>query len=1234
MTVLPASLVEPRRIRPTTQRINAANGTDIPVLGTGSVTARIGGEVIEIQGLVSEHVQEPMISLEWLTEIGATWFFAESMIMIRNKKYRLTNRQSKIASVRRVVLAEDTVVPPLTQCSVPAKVVVDGRAIFDSSQTHWATVRRESRRGLVVASSVIPENSFIARVRVANANEEPVTLNKGDELASLEPVTVLSEVGDTEPADAITPEAPKHVKDMLETVDDSVPIAEIIKLERLLNKYSAAISSGPTDMGFTDVVQHTIDTGDCPPMRQALRPIPIARRQPLDDVLSEQLAAGIIEPARSPYAVNLVLVAKHDGSIRACCDYRALNAATKRDTYPLPRMDQCLDALGDNTVFSTLDLRSGYHQVAMHPKDKEKTTFICHRGSFSFRTMPMGLVNAGATFQRLMDIVLSGLLFESCLAYLDDIIIFSKDVKTHLVHLERVLKRLMAYGLKLKPSKCTLLQRRVSFLGHIVSAAGIETDPSKTELISQWGVPTSVKGIRSFLGLCGYYRRFIKDYAEIASPLTNLQRKGVKFVWTEECQSAFNTLKKALTSHPVMAMPKATGRFILDTDASDHAIGAVLSQEQDDGSERVIAYASRVLQPSESQYCVTRREILAVVVFLARFRQYLLGQPDFLVRTDNSAVSWLQRTPQPVGQSARWLAQLQEYKFTIEHRAGTKHGNADAMSRRPCTRPNMCVFCQPDAVQCRAVNATRQSPDVTTPSVEDFWNKDALKEAQVQDTEIGPVYAALEQSADKPPPNQTSLWSEATKILLNAWPRLKLIDEILYRRWEDPDGVRISWQLVVPDKYRQEAFERAHTGMTGGHLGLTKTQDQICRRMYWPTWKTDSKMWIRRCNPCAQYHRGSAPKQTPLNPFPAGSPFELMSMDITGPHPRSRDGNEYILTIVDSFTKWADAFPIRTHTAQVVARKLVDGVFTRVGTPLRLLSDQGPEFESALMTELCRVYQIEKIRTTSYRPSTNGAVERFHRTLNSMLGKVVADSQKDWDRRLCEVMAAYRSTVHEATGFSPNFLVHGRELRAPIDVVLAVSDEPEGVGVSTDDYANELVQRQRKAYDVARRHLGKAAERRKREYDHNVRTRTFKTGTWVWYFYPRRYRGKSPKWSRHYTGPYLIVREIPPCDVVLQKSARSKAFVAHVDKLKTFYGDPPLSWIDDVASTPVVGDRPCENTNVVDDVQAPSPKRPAMNNKYSAPRTGSDPVIDDDRSPPARSLRDRNRIARPGRFRN
>jgi transposase InsO family protein len=289
-----------------------------------------------------------------------------------------------------------------------------------------------------------------------------------------------------------------------------------------------------------------------------------------------------------------------------------------------------------------------------------------------------------------------------------------------------------------------------------------------------------------------------------------------------------------------------------------------------------------------------------------------------------------------------------------------------------------------------------------------------------------------------------------------------------------------------------------------------------------------------------------------------------MSMDITGPHPRSKDGNEYILTVMDSFTKYAEAFPIRAHTAQIASRRLVDHVFSRYGVPLRLLSDQGPEFESALMAELCRVYGIEKIRTTSYKPSTNAAVERFHRTLNSMLGKVVSETQRDWDRHVAPVMAAYRATVHSSTNYSPNFLVYGRENRAPVDLVLAVGDdEPEGVGQSTDAFVQELVDRQRRAYDLARKHLGQAAERRKREYDLHVRDKQFKQGQWVYWFYPRRYKGRSPKWARQYTGPYLITRVIPPCNYVIQKSSRSRPIVTHTDKLKACLGDTPKSWLTD-----------------------------------------------------------------------
>jgi transposase InsO family protein len=375
-----------------------------------------------------------------------------------------------------------------------------------------------------------------------------------------------------------------------------------------------------------------------------------------------------------------------------------------------------------------------------------------------------------------------------------------------------------------------------------------------------------------------------------------------------------------------------------------------------------------------------------------------------------------------------------------------------------------------------------------------------------------------------------------------------------------------------------------------------------------------------------------------------------MSIDITGPHPRSRDGNEFILTVMDSFTKWAEAIPIRSHTAQVVARKLVENVFARYGTPLRLLSDQGPEFESALMAEMCRAFQIEKVRTTSYKPSTNGAVERFHRTLNSMLGKVVDESQRDWDHRLYEVMAAYRSTVHQSTGFSPNFLVYGRENRAPIDLVLAVSDEPDGVGTSPDEFVNEMLDRKRRAYDLVRRNLGKAAERRKKDYDVNVRTKSFKRGQWVWYFYPRRYRGKSPKWARHYQGPFLIVREMPPCNFVIQRSARSKPIVCHTDKLKEYGGEPPPSWIDDGSDLPVTEGSPSRQdvapaeSAQVDVTQPPTgaadvdadDDRPGVD-AHRAVDEKRDDVSRNDRtdSPPqSRRLRDRGQLRRPARMRD
>src|SRR5215469_4142133 len=280
-------------------------------------------------------------------------------------------------------------------------------------------------------------------------------------------------------------------------------------------------------------------------------------------------------------ASNVVLVLKKDKSIRCCVDYRRLNDCIRKDAYPLPKIVDCFDALGGTRYYSSLDLRQGYYQVAMDEASKDKTSFVTRRGTYRFKVMPFGLCNAPATFSRLMDLVLSGLSLSICLVYLDDILVFSRTVEEHAERLELVFQRLRKANLKLKPSKCSLLQTEVSFLGHRISADGITTDPAKIESIVNWPVPTSISEVRSFVGLCSYYRRFVKDFSEIAAPLHDLTKKHAKFVWTADCQNAFEVLKEHLTTAPILTMPVDEGEYRLDTDASAGSLGAVLCQVQD-----------------------------------------------------------------------------------------------------------------------------------------------------------------------------------------------------------------------------------------------------------------------------------------------------------------------------------------------------------------------------------------------------------------------------------------------------------------------------------------------------------------------------------------------------------------------------------------------------------------------------------------------------------------------------
>ena len=785
-----------------------------------------------------------------------------------------------------------------------------------------------------------------------------------------------------------------------------------------------------------------------------------------------------------------------------------------RDTFPIPRIDASLDALAGASWFTTLDLRSGYFQVPLCPRDAHKTAFITRSGSYQWRVLPMGLCNSASTFQRLMNMVLSGLTYTSCLVYLDDIIIMSSSLDEHLSRLEAVFRRLRGANLKLRPDKCVVMQKEVTFLGHVVSANGIAMDEKKLTVVRNWETPRCLKDVRAYVGFCSYYRRYLKDFSALCRPLHVLTRKNVRFEWTQECQDAFDELKARLIAAPVVSLPRDEGEYRLDTDASGWSIGAVLSQMQD-GQEKVISYASRLYSASEVHYCTTRRELLAIVYFTRYFKQYLLGR-KFLIRTDHAALQWLQRTPDPVGQQARWLEQLSAYNFDIIHRPGVRHGNEDGVSRIPCK-------------QCGR-SEDKEGSELVAPVVEDVpdeWSNETMKILQGDDLEIAEFCSLLHQFPDRKPYwSELDGCSEFVKILWTMWSEFKLVEGVLYRESVGVVSGEKELRLVVPWTKRNDLIRLVHEGMTGGHAGITRTKEQVRRRAYWPGWTKSVELYVKACNPCARYQNRKAPKQGHLRPMLASRPFETLGIDVTGPHPKSANGFVYILTIVDHFSKFAFAFPMRNQEATTVAKILVDSVICLVGTPARILTDQGPNFESLLFKELCKILGVAKVRTSPYEASTNGGTERFLLTLNSMLAKVIRENQRDWDLHLQPVMAAYRASRHTATTLTPNMVVFGRENVMPADLILCnptVLPEREN---SVIDFVAQQQLRFRTAYQMVRDHLKVAAEKRKSYYDASVRAKQFSEGDAVWYFYPRKYVKRSRKWSFTYVGPYKILRKM------------------------------------------------------------------------------------------------------------
>ena len=861
------------------------------------------------------------------------------------------------------------------------------------------------------------------------------------------------------------------IVDSLDLSSAGLSSEQQVELSDVLNKFSDVFAKSDSDLGRTDIIEHAIDTQGHPPIYQRPYRIPEAQRKVVDAHVTDMANRGIIRPSKSPWSSPKVLVGKKDGSTRFCVDFRKLNSDTRKDFYPLPRVDETLDTLGGPQYFTTLDLASGYWQVPLKEEDMAKTAFTTPgtaNSLWEFTVMPFGLCGAPASFQRLMEILLAGLNWESCLVYLDDIIIFSRTFEEHLGRLESVLSRLRAGGLKLKVRKCTFCAPQVKYLGHVVSKDGLRPDESKVSAVQNFPIPQDLTQLRSFLGLIGYYRRFIQDFSMHAEPLYRLSKKNVPFVWGNEQEQAFSYMKKALTSSPVLQFPDFSLPFFIQSDASDKGFGAVLGQMRN-GSEVVVAYASKAIGSSQVNWSTIEKEAFALVWSVKYFRHYLYGR-SFTIYTDHNPLKWLFTLKSPEGRLARWTETLKAYDFKVDYRPGKCKANADALSRMP------------------VISA------ISPPKFE-LAN---MAELQGKEQALAQLVKYLQTS--ELPGNS----SDDRKIVSKA-DQYILQDGILYHLYSPTTTYRrqeTRCQLVIPRNLIDEVLASMHDDVSAGRLGVAKTYDKIRQRYFWEGMYKDITHWIETCKDCASKKSPKRNATAPMQSIPVEGPFDRVCVDVLGPLPTSDNGNCYVVVFTDSLTKWPEAFAIESAGGDVIVQLFVEELVSRHGAPRTLLSDRGKNFLSKLVQEICDLFAVKKVNTTAYHPQTDGLTERFNHTLCNMLSMYVSKHQRDWDRFIPFALFAYRTATQESTKETPFYLIYGRDPCLPLDVVLSA---PISKYVSVDDYKQEASRRTQEARYVAQQSIERAQFNQAANYDasKNARDVDFKVGDRVWLYTPQ-----------------------------------------------------------------------------------------------------------------------------------
>ena len=1215
------------KIQPHKGKTISIDGSKVETIGTINIQFRIKGRFLRANcRIVKNLIYDFVLGWEFFSQHNCAIHPGEGYITYENDRIPFTPNSLGVSSTH-FSLAEDTVIPSLSKMVTRANYYLSPQHMAATSDTVEVEPLYGNIAKVAVARSISRVEGGSFPIELLNPFPHAVSIKAGDVLGHVnftsdealageiqatninleygaedsgyESEGAASEqeaVNDSAPAPNIcgaapaaeTPTStPTKPEFNLSIASDAEPYRD--KLEELLKvKHAGTFSTCERDRGRTDLVEFHANIRPGPPIS-----VPPYRATPqmqdeANKIVHEMIADGLVSHSTSPYSAPVLLVPKKLGGWRFVTDFRKVNARCERVVYPLPRIEDALRQLKEPRFFSTMDLTKGFWQVPIAEADRKYFAFSTGTLHVEYNVMPMGALNASATMQSLMALILRGLPPEHIICFLDDILVASSTMEEHLLHLDQVLTAIARAGLKLNAKKCLFAQESVTCLGHLLSREGIGPDPRNLEKIKKWKPPKNKTEVRQFLGLTGYYRQLIKNYAGIANPLTDLTKLEADWVWSDEVQKAFVTLRDYLTSSSIMSYPDFTRPFWVKSDASGSCVGYVLTQMHDK-REKVIAYGSKKLTDTQRRYSTYDREFFGILTAVRAYSHYLRHAHFFVITDHRPLLSLKKIDPKAdaTGRRVRWSIELNLYDFEVIYKKGRKHSDADAMSRLTdhddyAEEEEFAGFMLEGEGELYFLLGMDDSDAVTAVElISDIDRRRELAVAQDGDPIIKQV-KQLVRELKAPPRSLPAFYrSEFTKFVIQ--------DNILYRKERSGPSNLPILQAIIPPSLVPAVIADAHGSIFAGHPGHQRMVDTLRRHVNWPSIGADCKRHVTKCKQCDQNSQPTPAVRTELQSMNPSFVFEHVCCDLIQLPPVA--GWKYVCVFMDVFSRHVSLYKMRDKSTLSFTRALEDYV-AHTGCPQKLTCDNGAEFCSQLVDAVTNILGIKKRTSVVYRPQSQGMVERWNRQLVAELRARLLQSKTTWPEQLHYIAMAHNAAPSARTGESPNLVFFGRELPLPTFTDFSTNTLREK---SVQEYVKKCQQRVSTIHEAVRTESKRRSEKTAEAYNRKVKHSPLQTGDLVYFKEtPKNCLKTDPRW----TGPVEVVKRHTnasgqPGTTYTLKYKEGHTFRRNYEQLKLSKADfqGPISVTESPSALP--------------------PREPALFAAVSSSDEDSDPAISD-----------------------